>query len=102
MRMSKVLDQELRKSQEDWVKFADKYIKQEATPTGTRYQFKDGAPEWLDTVNPEEAAAALKEYEDKQVIIERHKLKMDDIAPAKLSPAELYALDKMLEAPKED
>lgn len=97
MRMSKVLDQELRKSQEEWVKLAEKIIVQEKGENGViRFKFEGGNPVFVEGIDPEDGKRQIKEYNDKEVIIERHKINVEDLANAKLSPAEMLALEWMI------
>lgn len=98
MRMSKVLDQELRKSQQEWGKLADKIIVKEITPDTqvTKYKFENGAPVFVEGVTDEDGRKQIEEYNAKEVIIERFKLKLDDLEQAHLTPAEMYAIEFMI------
>jgi len=98
MRMSKAIDIELRESQKKWLEIANKYIQKEILPDNKhRFLFDDGKPRYIEGVNVEEAEKAIADFNATAVLLDRFKLKVADIEAAKLTPAEMFALDFMLE-----
>lgn len=93
MRMSKVLEQKLRDSQKEWIALADPLVKRD-----DRGNFaSDGkAFLWKEGVDPAVAEKTILDFLDKEVIVERTKLSLDDIEPAKLSPSELGAIEALV------
>lgn len=103
MRMSKAIDIELKESQTQWIALCKKYVKEELLPNGNhRIKFTEsGEPDWLDGIDVEAAKKAMEDFQNKEVIIKREPIRMEDLAPAKLSPADLYALEFMIKEIKD-
>lgn len=93
MRMGKVLDQKLRDSQKEWIELADPLVKRDE-----RGNFaSDGrAFLWKEGVDPAAAEKSILAFLEKEVIVDRTKLSLDDIEPARLSPAELGAVEALV------
>lgn len=93
MRMGKVLEQKLKESQKEWIALADPLVKRDDkgnfASDGVKFLWKDG-------VDPAEAEKKIVSFLEKEIIVERHKLALDDIAAAKLSPAELGCIEALL------
>lgn len=93
MRMGKALELKLRDSQKEWIELADPLVKRDE-----RGNFaSDGkAFLWKEGVDPVDAEKKILAFLDKEVIVDRLKLSLDDIEPAKLSPAELGAVEALV------
>lgn len=93
--LKKVEDQ-LNKSQGEWVKLADTLIQKNEDKS---YKQNAGGFVWLDGVDPEEAEKKVVEFMDKEVIVECKKLTPFDLEPVKLSPADVSNLVNLLDMP---
>lgn len=94
MRTTKELEKTLVESQKEWLKLASALIKK--TPEN-RFEVKDGDFVWQDGVDPEAAKAQIEAFGAKEAIIERWKIPVDKLEKAKLTPADLAALEFMVE-----
>lgn len=99
MRMAKVLERELKRTQDDWIVLAEKYIQRTENGAFKMNETKTDFA-WAEGVDKTTAEAAIEEFGKKEVVVERFKLKLDDIAPAKLSPADLAALEPLVTSPE--
>lgn len=103
MRMSKAVDQELRESQRKWANFADAHIEKAFDEhQREKYKFENGVPVFKEGISHEAGMKLVEEFNETKTLIPRHKIKIEDLAPAKLSPAEMYALDWMIQGTPED
>lgn len=95
-RMKTVIDQKLKKSQEEWLELANPAVEKDE-----RGNFKvdreKGTLLFKEGIDAEEMQKKIEEFTKREVIIERFKLKLDDLAPAKLSPADLSVLEPMIQ-----
>lgn len=93
MRMGKVLEQKLRDSQKEWIDLADPLVKRD-----DRGNFASDGKQflWKEGVDPADAEKKILDFLAKEIIVERTKLSLDDIEPAKLSPAELGAVEALV------
>lgn len=96
MRMTKALEAELKKSNEEWVKLAKSLIQIDEKGM---LKFNEEKTDflWLDGIPPAEGKAKIEEFGAKEVIIDRRKLKLSVLAPAKLSPADLANIECLLD-----
>lgn len=93
MRVSKALEKHLKKSQNEWIDLANKFIKRSPD---NKFMLKDDTFDWLDGVDKDVAEKSVEDFLAKEVIVEWKKLDLKEVAPAKLSPAELGALEPVL------
>jgi hypothetical protein len=96
-----VLGRELSSSQKKWVAISKPLFKLNEAgtfiPNTTNEFFVTN-----EGVSEDDAKAKVEEFLNHEVLVERFKLKIDDLAPAKLSPQDLIALEPMLEAVVEE
>lgn len=98
MRMSKAIDQELKESQRKWSELADKHIEKDFDEQKReKYKFVDGKPVFKEGTPEADGLKLIEDFNDTKTLIPRHKLKVEDLAPVKLSPAEMYAIEWMFE-----
>lgn len=96
MRMAKALEAELKKSNEEWVKLAASLVQKDEKGNLKLNEEKTDFL-WVDGVTGEAGKAKIEEFGAKEVIIDRHKLKLSALAPAKLSPADLANIECLLD-----
>ncbi len=92
MRLTKELEKALLASQQEWVKLAEKYVKKK----DGKFAYAEGDFDFLDGVDKEAARAEIMAFGAKETIIDRWKLKVEELGPAGLSPADMSALEPML------
>ena len=95
MRTAKALESKLKESQTEWVALGTKLVKKDETGNFVLNADKSDF-EFLEGVNAADAKTAIEDFGEKEVIIDRLKFTFDDIAPAKLSPAELSVIECLL------
>lgn len=96
MRLGKALESKLKDTQKEWVALGDTLIQRDAKGN---FASKDGDFLWKDGVDVVEAHKKVEEFLNKEVVVERFKLKLDDIAPAKLTPSQLGAIEQLVAEP---
>lgn len=94
MRMAKSLEKELARTQREWVTLAAKYV--QIDEKGKFKTDESGELVWNEGIDVAAAKAAIEAFGDTVIEINRFKLKLSDIAPAKLSPAELSTIEPLL------
>jgi hypothetical protein len=91
---AKHLEEAFKKSQKEWVELADPILQRDEKGgfrvDETGFHFKEG-------IDSSEADKKVKDYLEKEVIIERWKMTAEGLHPAGLSPADYVALAPMLE-----
>lgn len=96
-RTAAVLGRELTTSQKKWIAASKPLFKLDDAgsfmPNATKEFFvlNEGVDEG-------DAKEKVEEFLNHEVLVERFKLKVEDLAPAKLSPQDLIALEPLLEA----
>jgi hypothetical protein len=94
MRASKVLETKLKDSQKEWVTLGKKYIKLDGKGN---FLAEEGKFVFQENINPEEAEKTIEEFMAKEHLVDRHKFKLDLLAPAKLTPNEISTIEFMIE-----
>lgn len=90
MRMGKTLEEKLKESQKEWIEMADKLIKRDDKGN---FAHTNNDFVWKHGVSADEGHKTIEDFLKKEIIIDRYKLKLEDMAPAKLSPNELAAIE---------
>lgn len=94
MRLAKVLEAELKKSQTEWIELASKYVQKDEKGN---FKITPEGFEFIEGVDGEVAKKEIEAFGLKEVIVDRFKLKLDDIEKAKLTPADMSAVDMLLD-----
>lgn len=99
MRLSRVLEQHTLDSQKEWVTMLSKYVESEGSKWKLNEEKTDFA--YLDGVDKETAKTAIIEFLGKKVEIDREKLDLTKLEPAKLTAADLSVLEGIISVPEE-
>ena len=97
MRMVKSLNKAFKDSQAEWAKLATEVFELDVAQIKT----EDGKFVWKEGIDHEAGKAKFEAFNAKEVIIDRFKLKLEQLKPAKLSPAEMGALDALIQEPSQ-
>lgn len=99
MRLSRALEQHTLDSQKEWVTMLSKYVESEGSKWKLNEEKTDFA--YLDGVDKEAAKTAIIEFLGKKVEIDREKLDLTKLEPAKLTAADLSVLEGIISVPDE-
>lgn len=94
MRLAKDLETKLRESQKEWVKLLGQYVVSEGSQWKLNEEKTDFA--YLDGVDKDVAKKEIMAFLSKKTEIEREKLHLEALSTAKLSAADLSALEALI------
>lgn len=94
MRLAKDLETKLRESQKEWVKLLGQYVVSEGSQWKLNEEKTDFA--YLDGVDKDVAKKEIMAFLSKKTEIEREKLDLEALSTAKLSAADLSALEALI------
>lgn len=94
MRLAKDLETKLRDSQKEWVKLLGQYVQTDGTQWKLNEEKTDFA--YLDGVDKDVAKKEIMAFLSKKTEIEREKLDLEALSTAKLSAADLSALEALI------
>lgn len=94
MRLAKDLETKLRESQKEWVKLLGQYVVSEGAQWKLNEEKTDFA--YLDGVDKDVAKKEIMAFLSKKTEIEREKLHLESLSTAKLSAADLSALEALI------
>lgn len=94
MRLAKDLETKLRDSQKEWVKLLGQYVQTDGTQWKLNEEKTDFA--YLDGVDKDVAKKEIMSFLSKKTEIEREKLDLEALSTAKLSAADLSALEALI------
>lgn len=100
MRLAKELEDGLKKSQVEWAEIVSGKVKVEENGSLAINSDKSDFV-WEDGVDKESMRTKISEFAKKEIEIDRIKLDLSRVFPAKLSPAEISYLDSILNLPEE-
>lgn len=98
MRLSRVLEQHTLDSQKEWVTMLSKYVDSD----GSKWKLNEEKTDfsYLPGVDKEAAKTAIIEFLGKKVEIDREKLDLTKLEPAKLTAADLSVLEGIILVPE--
>lgn len=94
MRLAKDLETKLRDSQKEWVKLLSQYVQTDGSQWKLNEEKTDFA--YLDGVDKDVAKKEIMAFLSKKTEIEREKLDLEALSTAKLSAADLSALEALI------
>ena len=98
VRLAKELEKTLADLQKEWVQLVGKYVEKDGAQWRLNEQKTDFA--YLAGVDVEDAKKAIMEYMESKAEISREPLKLEDLGPAKLTPADISVLEPFLVLPE--
>lgn len=94
MRLAKDLETKLRESQKEWVKLLGQYVVSDGSQWKLNEEKTDFA--YLDGVDKDVAKKEIMAFLSQKTEIEREKLHLEALSTAKLSAADLSALEALI------
>lgn len=98
VRLAKEVEKVLADLQKEWIELVGKYVETEGSQWKLNEEKTDFA--YLSGVNVEDAKKAIMEYMETKAEISREPLKLEDLTPAKLTPADIAVLEPFLVLPE--
>jgi septum formation topological specificity factor MinE len=98
VRLAKEVEKTLIELQKEWIQLVGKYVETDGSQWKLNEEKTDFA--YLAGVDVEDAKKAIMEYMGTKAEISREPLKLEDLGPARLTPADISVLEPFLVLPE--